>query len=317
MQRIKRRLSKLYWRGRSAYYRLIYERLERRLIANSAAAATPQSLFGGVSDEFWFWLNTDGYRRSARLQQLLPGMPSEQIQKRFTGAAGDQTLREGFFVYRMVKQIFLEQLGQIADRHTILDFGCGWGRISRFFLKDVQPSNLWGADCVEEIIQVCRQTNRWLNAELVGTLPPTRFPNDTFDLIYCYSVFSHLSEDAHKQWLAEFHRILRPGGLFIATTRSRDFIVQCAELRGRSELPEHLEGASKSFPNMQQSLSDYDRGVFCHSPTGGGGILDTSFYGETCIPKAYVLNHWAKLFSIVSFIEHHKQLPQNIIVVKK
>ena len=317
MLRLKRRLSKLYWKGRAAYYRLNYERLERKLQAHSAASATLQSLFGGVSDEFWFWLNTEGYRTSPTLRQLLPGLPSEQIQKRFTGAAGDRTLREGFFVYRMVKQIFQQQLGNITDQHTILDFGCGWGRITRFFLKDVQPSNLWGADCVEEVIRVCQQTNRWSNVELVGTLPPTRFPDHTFDLVYCYSVFSHLSEDVHKQWLAEFHRILRPGGLFIATTRSRDFIVQCAELRGRSDLPEHLVGASKSFPNTEQSLSDYDRGLFCHSPTGGGGILDTSFYGETCIPRAYVLNHWTEFFSIVSFIEDHKRLPQNIIVVKK
>jgi ubiquinone/menaquinone biosynthesis C-methylase UbiE len=317
MQRLKRRLSNLYWKGRGACYRLKYRRLEPMLTGKPAASATPQTLFSGLSDEFWFWLNTAGYRASPKLQELLPGLPSVQVQTRFTGAAGDQTLREGFFVYRMVKRIFEAQIGAISHQHTFLDFGCGWGRITRFFLKDIDPSNLWGIDCLDEAIQVCKQTNRWSNFDLVGMQPPTRFPNDMFDLIYCYSVFSHLSEDIHKLWLAEFQRILRPGGLFIATTRSRDFIIRCAELRGRQNLPEYLVGASKSFPNMEQSLANYDRGLFCHSPTGGGGILDTSFYGETCIPKAYVLNYWAKLFTVVSFIEHHKWLPQNIIVVKK
>jgi ubiquinone/menaquinone biosynthesis C-methylase UbiE len=314
---LRRLLSKLKWEGRSAYYRMKYKHLEPTLAAEPAAAVTPQTLFGGLSDEFWFWLNTEGYRQSPKLQGLLPGLPSVQVQTRFTGAAGDQTLREGFLVYSTVKRLFQEQLGNITDQHKILDFGCGWGRVTRFFLKDIYPSNLWGIDCVAEGIQLCKQTNRWSNFDLVGTQPPTRFPNDTFDLIYCYSVFSHLSEDIHEQWLAEFQRILRPNGLLMATTRSRDFIIRCAQLRSRPNLPEYLVGASKSFPNMEQSLVDYDRGLFCHSPTGGGGILETSFYGETCIPKAYILSHWAKLFLVVSFIEHNKWLPQNIIVVQK
>ena len=50
---------------------------------------------------------------------------------------------------------------------------------------------------------------------------------------------------------------------------------------------------------------------------GGGGVLDGSFYGETCIPKGYVLDHWMKNFTFVDFIIDRALSPQNVIVVAK
>ena len=41
--------------------------------------------------------------------------------------------------------------------------------------------------------------------EVTPILPPTRFPDGHFDVIYLYSVFSHLSEAAHLAWLREFN----------------------------------------------------------------------------------------------------------------
>src|SRR5438309_300916 len=44
-------------------------------------------------------------------------------------------------------------------------------------------------------------------------------------LIYLYPVFSHFPEEMHLALLREFHRLLRPGGLLIAPTRQRNFIL--------------------------------------------------------------------------------------------
>jgi ubiquinone/menaquinone biosynthesis C-methylase UbiE len=96
----------------------------------------------------------------------------------------------------------------------------------RFFLREIEPHRLWGIDCLPAAIDVCTSTNRSAKFALVAPFPPTLFENDSLDLVFAYSVFSHLSEPAHLAWLGEFQRILKRGGLAILTTRSREYILR-------------------------------------------------------------------------------------------
>jgi len=64
----------------------------------------------------------------------------------------------------------------------------------------------------------------------VPALPPVEFPAGFFDIIYAYSVFSHLNEDTHLKWIEEFSRILKAGGLLLVTTQARRFIDFCESL---------------------------------------------------------------------------------------
>ena len=43
----------------------------------------------------------------------------------------------------------------------------------------------------------------------------------SFGLIYALSVFSHLSEPLQRAWVAEFRRLLRPGGLLVLSVLGR------------------------------------------------------------------------------------------------
>ncbi len=168
-------------------------KLEKLLSGDSAKTMSPQELFGNVSDDFWLWLNTEGFRQSLALQEILPGMPDEKVQLRSNGIAGDHALVDGFIIYRWVKEIFESYAGDLAACSNVLDFGCGWGRVIRFFLKDLEPSKLWGIDQYDKVIEICKRTNRWCKFNLIDPFPPTSFSENTFDLIFCYSVFSHLS----------------------------------------------------------------------------------------------------------------------------
>ncbi len=285
------------------------------------SAVSLKRLLGSVSDEFYFWLLTEGHKRSESqaLLSLLPAMPDEQIQINWTGCSGHETLRQAFLAFSLFKKIITKHHKDIRSCDRILDFGCGWGRIIRFFLKDIEPEGLWGIDCYEEAITICRKSNLRCNFESIDVMPPTHLPDDFFDAIYLYSVFSHLSEEAHMAWLLEFRRILKPGGIVIATTRPRAFILECDAMRKNKDVKEFQHGAVKSFPDVGKCLAEYDNGRFCHSPTGGGGVLSASFYGETAIPKIYALNRWSKHFSLVDFMydEEHQGFDQNVIIAKK
>lgn len=297
---------------------LTHEQAEVIRLASSGIAQ-PNLVFGRFSDETWLWANTVGCREHQALREILPAMPDEGTQVRFTGLQGDETMMRAFDAYTLVKQLSEKYLGGVSELQSILDFGCGWGRMVRFFLKDLEPSRIWGADCLASIIEVCQQTNQRCNFRVVDPLPPTTFPDETFDLIYSFSVFSHLSEDAHNNWLREFNRLLKPGGLLITTTMGREFIEYCRTLREVQGIPTNgaAQEIARVFPNTEQSLREYDNGKYCHHPLDGGDLLNPSFFGETCIPKGYVLNHWTKQFEFLEFIEGNDLQSQNAIVVRK
>jgi 2-polyprenyl-3-methyl-5-hydroxy-6-metoxy-1,4-benzoquinol methylase len=276
-------------------------------------------LFHGASDEFWFWLFTDGYDQHAAVRELLPGMPDTQTQLNFTGRSGHAALSDAFSIYQLIKNISHQYARDVSDAQAILDFGCGWGRIIRFFSKDLDESKIYGVDCYDEMIELCRSQNLRANFQVISPMPPMNFPEHMFDLIYLYSVFSHLSEETHLSWIREFDRILNPGGIVIASTRPRSFIEHCAKTAKKKNVAVWELGPSLSFANYQDALRDYDAGKFIHCPTGGPGVLDKSFFGETCIPKQYAETVWTRHFSKVHYmtVAEHRTSDQDIIVAIK
>lgn len=278
------------------------EPVVRRVIARSEKPDSgPKDWFAGIDDETWFWINTAGRRRRKSVARLVPAMPEVSMQESFTGQSGDSTLREGFNAYRIFKRCYETHVGPIRDCRAALDFGCGWGRIIRFFLKDLPPERLLGIDHSEEAVRVCQNTNKWCRFILIDPHAPTPLPKESFDLIYLYSVFSHLPEEMHWAWLKEFHRLLAPGGMLVATTRPRNFI--------------ELKVYTTTFQDVDAALAVYDNGQFCYESHGMNGRW--SFWGEACIPKSYVEKRWPELFDVCDYIDDRDACVQNVIVARK
>jgi 2-polyprenyl-3-methyl-5-hydroxy-6-metoxy-1,4-benzoquinol methylase len=278
-------------------------------------------IFKDCGDDFWFWLLARGYVQRSYLRNIMPSLPEEHYQLQYTGLSGVKALAEAFSFYKFIKITLKNQGVMICPESKVLDYGCGWGRIIRFFLKDINASNLYGIDCDEEIIKVCQTSNLNCNFNVNNIFPPTKFEDNYFDIIYSFSVFSHLSENAHINWLLEFKRILKPGGVLIVTTRDRDFIISCARIREipETDIPFFAKGLASTFLNTSESLMKYDSGKYVYEPIGGGGVLEGSFYGETCIPEKYVETEWLNYFSQIDFVNYkkHQYFNQNAILAQK
>ncbi len=275
--------------------------------------------FFDANDEVWLWMHASKTsRHRPAVARLLPGLPAASIQEYYTGSSGFSTLCEGFGAYQLFKNLYEAHVGPIGNCRGVLDFGCGWGRIIRFFLKDVAPEKLTGVDFLEEAIRICQETNKWCKFILIDPHPPTSLASESFDLIYLYSVFSHLPEEMHWNLLEEFHRLLTPGGMLIATTWRRDFIEFCRTLREDPELDKKmawLKWSAMAFPDTDATLSAYDKGEFCYGSHGHTG--KSSFWGDACIAKTYVESHWSKIFDICDYIADSKIYAQNVIVARK
>jgi len=99
----------------------------------------------------------------------------------------------------------------------MLDFGCGSGRVLRHFLPEAGEGEFWGCDLHGPSID-------WIQANLSPPLrcfkneldPPLPFADGYLDLIWATSVFTHIT-DNWSSWLLELHRVLRQGGVLIAS----------------------------------------------------------------------------------------------------
>jgi SAM-dependent methyltransferase len=157
-----------------------------------------------------------------------------------------------------------------------------------------------------------------VSVHLTEPRPPTPLESDSFDLIYLYSVFSHLPEEMHWALLKEFHRLLAPGGMLIATTRGREFIEFCDAVRNDpklDEMPAWQRPLANIFRNADATLSAYDSGKFCYESFGEQGRR--SFWGEACIPRGYVQRRWTEIFEVCDYIDDRNACPQNVIVARK
>jgi SAM-dependent methyltransferase len=73
-------------------------------------------------------------------------------------------------------------------------------------------------------VDIDRPAVRWARRHLgpgfqaIEPRPPLPFADAAFDVVYAVSVFTHLDEEKQLDWLLEAHRVLRPGGLLIAST---------------------------------------------------------------------------------------------------
>ncbi|HEX4494568.1 MAG TPA: methyltransferase domain-containing protein, partial [Thermoanaerobaculia bacterium] len=59
---------------------------------------------------------------------------------------------------------------------------------------------------------------------------PLAFAAGSFDVVLAISIFTHMDEAAQHSTLAEISRLLRPGGLLIASTHGRELLVTRGDL---------------------------------------------------------------------------------------
>ena len=161
-----------------------------------------------------------------------------------------------------------------ADRRT-LDFGCGSGRALRHFVRESATWEMWGCDIDPRSIQ-------WLAENLsppfkffqVGVEDKIHIPmqDDYFDLIWSYSVFTHITDD-WSGWLLELHRVLKPDGLVLISFLGKGMIEPL--------LGEEWDG-DRIGMNVLSTYQSWD--------IGGPTVLHSEWWLRT---------HWGRAFDVL------------------
>ena len=103
----------------------------------------------------------------------------------------------------------------------ILDWGCGPGRVTRHLPSLLPKSGIYGSDYNEKYIEWCNEHLKGITFSLNKIDPPTNYSANFFDVVIGLSIFTHLSEKGHPDWINELFRIVKPGGLVLITTQGK------------------------------------------------------------------------------------------------
>ena len=209
-------------------------------------------------------------------------VPGEELISRVAGGpdlaafywSGQQSVRD------------LERTLAIAGRsldsfESILDFGCGCGRMLLWMEGIGRSRNLYGTDIDPDAIDWCRTHIPYAEVSVNSADPPLPYGDGSFDLVYNHSVFTHIDERRQDQWLTELRRVTRPGGLLVLSTHGE-----------------------RALPDSAESLRDgleRDGIVFIdHSHPPSFPLPD--WYQTTFHAPWYVFEHWGRWFDVRGYV---------------
>ena len=170
----------------------------------------------------------------------------------------------------------LKQNNLDMDRFdTVLDFGCGCGRVARFW-SDLKHVRIFGCDYNPKLLGWCRKNLKFGTFSVNQLDPPLKFDDNQFDFIYALSVFTHLPESSQHAWIKELTRVLKPTGYCLITTHGESYL-------------------NALTPEQQQQFRD--SGLVVKNETVSG-----TNYCNAYQSYEFVKEKLAPHFSIVSFI---------------
>ncbi len=267
-------------------------------------------------DDEWFALLDESTSGASVGGLPMPTFPPADVQTAIHGTANEMSLPEAILLYGEVIR-YADVAGRpVSSERTLLDFGTGWGRMLRPFMKDIPGSKIYGCEPNPERVVLARQCNPYVNFVQSDYLPPLQLRTASIDFVIAYSVFSHLNELATNAWIVEFTRILTSGGVMFVTTQGTAFFAFCERLhvekQGLGVLPHPWQEALvRRFPDPAEARRRYERGeyVWAGEPANQ--------YGEAAIPAEYVREHWLGDLELIAFVDDRRRLPQTLIVLRK
>lgn len=188
-----------------------------------------------------------------------------------------------------------------VDCHKILDWGCGCGRIARFF-SELHPGLLSGIDIDPENANWCAANLRGGEFHTCGLLPPTPFPDESFDLIFGISVFTHLGESDQFAWLEEMRRLAAPGAAVIMSVHGN--IASC---RTDGDLHRLLALERSGFFTYGR-CEDLDSVL--------PEFKESGYYKNVFHAKWYLHQYWARYFDILDVLDG-AMAHQDLVVMRR
>ncbi|GAC1029979.1 class I SAM-dependent methyltransferase [Pseudomonas sp. No.21] len=146
-----------------------------------------------------------------------------------------------------LRGLFTEPL---PEAPVLLDAGCGQGKSFRLLAEAFAPARMIGLDADPHSLDCSRaEAGRLgLEVQLVSSdCAAIALPDASVDVLFCHQTFHHLVEQ--ERALAEFWRVLKPGGylLFAESTR---YYIDTWVIRWLFRHPMHVQRTAEQYLDM-------------------------------------------------------------------
>ncbi len=222
--------------------------------------------------------------RSALPDLLQPARRARTWASRRSGRAlADLERRYNLNQFQRFEAVLNRHGRSFRTSSSILEFGCGDGRLTQYLFEFAPGARVFGCDVLSEAIEACRRQFPGGRFVTNQPTPPLPFSDGQFDLIYSYSVFTHLSEPNHRAWLRELARALRPGGVMLHTVHSYAYLRRTGVFS-----PERLDKYRFREPPERLMASGRSYYYAVEDPS------KNPEYGHTIMSRDYVLATWPR-----------------------
>jgi SAM-dependent methyltransferase len=257
------------------------------LLATVTSGSRTRTFEYAVSDE---WLaRTLGRPMRARR------IPPEHLQVRVTGAAAGAFHAAGAAVAGQVADILGANGRPLTAFRRILDFGCGPGRVISSVANLHPAARLSGCDIDAEAIAWARENlGDVADFRVNPPEPPLPFADESFDLVYAISIFTHLPEEMQWGMLSELRRILRPGGVLLTTKLNP----------AAYDLPPEVKQAGLTHGYAYWGSAEATQGL-------------PGFYRLAYHTEDYVRGEWGRWFEVLHVGAHDLNNTQDAVLLRR
>jgi SAM-dependent methyltransferase len=219
----------------------------------------------------------------------LPLPPAEMVALTIGNRDVSGWLEGGQRVTKAIRKVLRANGIRVRPLLGILDFGCGCGRVIRHWM-DVSETGLQGVDYNPYFVDWCSKTLTFAHFQRNGPDEPLGFNGDSFELVYAYSVFTHLDVESQFFWMNELIRVLRPGGFLVMTVHGTRYV-------------DDLEGEDRRTFDAGEMI------VMCGDHSGSNACV--VFH-----PREYVCDTLADELELLDFVPGGSEIPNSDLVAQ-
>lgn len=193
----------------------------------------------------------------------------------------------------------------------VLDLGCASGRTMRHFACQGDDLTIYGVDIKRSNVDWCtRFLPRNVRPVLGVNVPKLPIADNSLALAYAFSVFTHI-DDFETAWLAEIHRVLKPGGVAYLTIHSERLWTRMNTQHPiYNALLRHKDNKEYPVdPEQFKSPMPADRVVFKMGPA----LHHVNVFHS----DRYLHQVWGRFFDIAEIIETNDMVQAEVVLIKR
>ena len=140
--------------------------------------------------------------------------------------------------------------GPLPEAPVLLDAGCGQGKSFGLLAEAFAPARIIGLDADPHSLDCSRAEAERLGLDvqlIASDCAAIDLPDASVDLLFCHQTFHHLVEQ--EQALAEFWRVLKPGGRLLFA-ESTQFYIDTWVIRWLFRHPMHVQKSAEGYLAM-------------------------------------------------------------------